>query len=57
VLLLKKRFDNQPLQYAQFDMTAHVSDFEFFDEKELALLIQIDTGKKREFLNKHSSVF
>lgn len=44
VLLLQKAFDNNTLKYAQFNINGTISDFEFFDQVELALLVQTDQG-------------
>lgn len=42
VMLLKKKFDDSALKYAIFILNGSVTDLEFFDEKELGALIQID---------------
>lgn len=44
MLLLRKTFDNEPLQYAQFAVEGDITDYEFFDQKELGLSVQIDQG-------------
>lgn len=42
VMLLKKKFDDSALKYAIYTMNGSITDLEFFDEKELGALIQID---------------
>ncbi|KAG2192376.1 hypothetical protein INT46_009271 [Mucor plumbeus] len=42
LMLLKKKFDDSALKYAIYTMNGSITDLEFFDEKELGALIQID---------------
>ncbi|CEP07146.1 hypothetical protein [Parasitella parasitica] len=44
LVILKKRFDDSILKYAAYKLDGNITDFEFFDEKELGVLTQIDQG-------------
>ncbi|KAI8638883.1 hypothetical protein BD408DRAFT_10585 [Parasitella parasitica] len=42
LVILKKKFDDSILTYAAYRLEGSITDFEFFDEKELGVLTQVD---------------
>ncbi|KAK4518358.1 uncharacterized protein ATC70_001711 [Mucor velutinosus] len=44
LMILKRKFDNSLLKYVAYNLDGDITDFEFFDDKEIGVLTQIDKG-------------
>jgi hypothetical protein len=49
VTILKTDFGDSVMQYSSVELSGVITDFEFFDSKELGLLTQIDDGIGKGF--------
>lgn len=42
MIILKRNFDDSLLKYVAYSLDGEITDFEFFDEKEIGVLTQMD---------------